>query len=190
MASLWNPKVLLVGDSILRHIRHTQLEVVCKPGAHCDRITRLLQRDKGEYEVYPIIILHVGTNDLHKGMVHFMDVYEELVLFMKVNYPQCSVFFSNILPRPKDLHNPLYEMVTQANTFIEECVHHYEAGKVIYTHRAFQQNEQPIISYYSDGLHVNTPPGVQTFTHTIMSYLGQWCRANNTNIASLQFLTI
>lgn len=184
------PGVLLIGDSILRHVHHDRLDVVCRPGATIERLIKELHQKIREYNKYPFIIIHVGTNDLQKGSHHFMDKFEELALFMRVNYPHSQIFFSSILPRPKDHGKYLSDVAQFANSYISECVHHYDAGEVIFTHKAFLQAGNPITDLYSrDGLHINTGPGVQKFTSSIVSYLGQWCRKHNTNIPQHQLQT-
>ena len=177
------PGILVIGDSIVRHIRHPKVFTKMMSGANIERVTHELHKNQWKYRHFRFIVLHVGTNDLHKGMVHLMDEFEKLVLFMKVNYSNCSVFFNTLLPRPRDLGYPQYHWVDEMNTYISRCVDHYEFGEVIFAHKAFLgKDEQPILALFSDRLHINTPPGVTKLTERIISALGEWCTRHNTTI--------
>ena len=170
----------MIGDSILRFVKNPKLEVVCRPGAKIKTLQEELKEERGKYRKFPFIVVAVGTNNLQGGEALFREHYEDFVLFMKQTFSRSKVFFTTLLPRPRNAGTPLYHSVRTANAFIEHCVHRWEAGMVLYMHTSFLSAGQPVLHFFSDGLHINTPQGVSKYTNTLLSHLGQWCKQNHT----------
>ena len=96
---------VLMGDSILRYIvgRIRGLDVKCYPGC---KITQMKEKMSGMLQYLRTIHyigVHVGTNNIQTfSEKQIIDQLKDLLTHMIKTFPNATIVFSSILPRPKD----------------------------------------------------------------------------------------
>ncbi|XP_072352062.1 uncharacterized protein [Scyliorhinus torazame] len=151
-----NRQIVVVGDSIIRGIDSILCEqdkesrvVCCLPGARVrdisNRLERILERERED----PVVVVHVGTNNIGKSRKEdlFRD-YKELGF--KLKNRSSRVIISGLLPEPRaNWHREA--RIREVNTWLKEW-----CGKVGFLfmghwHQFWERGDL----YRWDGLHLN-----------------------------------
>ncbi len=147
---------LLLGDSMLRDIKHDHFEnthVKSISGAKiADIVKELNSRD--DISTFRNIVIHCGTNDVSCGTANteFIESMEEAVTSIMISSPFTSVFISAICPRD---NTDLTLKIDKLNKDLGELAsrlgcHFIDSGKMM-TFRNGDIDE----TQFTDGLHFN-----------------------------------
>ncbi|KAJ4451716.1 hypothetical protein ANN_03186 [Periplaneta americana] len=113
--------VIIIGDSIIRHVGNLQPELAteCYPGIRVKEMKSVIEnQERGDPKN---IVLHVGTNDLRRGVDYIMaDVYD-LVMETKKKYPAAGIVISGIVRR-RDVNWRKVGRVNKAFEWVAECL--------------------------------------------------------------------
>ncbi|CAM5160534.1 unnamed protein product [Natator depressus] len=97
-------RVVVVGDSLLRGTESSifrpdreNREVCCLPGARIHNVTEKLPRLIKPSDLYPFLLLHVGTNDTAKNDLERITA-DYVALGRRIKEFEAQVVFSSILP--------------------------------------------------------------------------------------------
>jgi len=155
-------RVVVVGDSLLRGTEAavcrpdlTAREVCCLPGARIKDVTDRLPRLFRPADYYPLLIIHVGTNDTTRG--DFATICRDFEdLGREVKKLGAQVVFSSILP--VDGHGPRrWNMVLRVNNWLRRWC--YQQGFGFLDHGVNYLYDGLLAR---DGLHL-TKTGKDTF---------------------------
>src|SRR6218665_1118402 len=145
-------RVLLVGDSLVRHVgRNLEqqclgLKTVCKPGGRIEQIVSEVEK-RGDKE--EAVIVHVGTNNLRMDETEeIMKKYEEMIQRLKKERLG-EVVVMGILPR-QDLSEALESKRVEVNRRLKEMC---GVSKVRYCDVKFNPWRGGFLG--RDGLHLN-----------------------------------
>ncbi|KAJ4432824.1 hypothetical protein ANN_21463 [Periplaneta americana] len=112
---------VIIGDSIIRHVGnlHSELATECYPGIRVNEMKSVIEnQERGDPKN---IVLHVGTNDLRRGVDYIMaDVYD-LVMETKKKYPAAGIVISGIVRR-RDVNWRKVGRVNKAFEWVAECL--------------------------------------------------------------------
>lgn len=112
---------VIIGDSIIRHVGNLQSELAteCYPGIRVKEMKSVIEnQERGDPKN---IVLHVGTNDLRRGVDYIMaDVYD-LVMETKKKYPAAGIVISGIVRR-RDVNWRKVGRVNKAFEWVAECL--------------------------------------------------------------------
>ncbi|KAJ4448012.1 hypothetical protein ANN_10022 [Periplaneta americana] len=112
---------VIIGDSIIRHVGNLQPELAteCYPGIRVNEMKSVIEnQERGDPKN---IVLHVGTNDLRRGVDYIMaDVYD-LVMETKKKYPAAGIVISGIVRR-RDVNWRKVGRVNKAFEWVAECL--------------------------------------------------------------------
>jgi lysophospholipase L1-like esterase len=147
---------VLLGDSILRNIRHiSDSNVISLSGSTFSDLTNLISKHPSIISNASTILIHCGTNHISKEPVHnIMTKFHSLIKAIRDSNSKCKIIVSSILPRPldddssniivKDVNNQLKAECTKQNMFY------------IATNKLFLKSGKPVSEYYYDGLHLTS----------------------------------
>src|SRR6218665_179025 len=144
-------RVLLVGDSLVRHVgRNLEqqcvgLKTVCKPGGRTEQMVLEVEK-RGDKE--EAVIVHVGTNNLRMETEEVMKKYEERIQRLKEERVG-EVVVMGILPR-QDLSEALESKRVEVNRGLKQMC---GDGRVRYCEVEFNPWRGGYLG--SDGLHLN-----------------------------------
>ncbi|XP_063960613.1 proteoglycan 4-like [Lytechinus pictus] len=174
-------KVLFVGDSIIRNLEdylyHLNLDydynVLCFPGAKVSDLRHLVKEhfyDILYEENTTHIVVHVGTNNLKKGIWEKdQRDFTKLVNTLTELFRRAHIIFSGILPR-WDCEE-LYEKSLHYNTQIEQLCTKLHCGYVDLSDTILELDDGfGDNGFVNDGLHLSAL-GKAFFSHSLDLYL-------------------
>lgn len=152
----------LIGDSIIKYVNGlNDTYVQAYPGANIQKIIGLMQQGYIDLAGYKIIIVHVGSNNLHSPNVNRMEIanlYNYLLKLIRRGNPSAAIVLSEIVPRTYENENQVNQRM-DINRIIEQVVriqdfrcYFFRSYRALTIKGSLHADEQ----YYAiDGLHLN-----------------------------------
>lgn len=151
------PKNLLIGSSIIKYVRYLpNTDVKSFPGTTVKRLTKAIDDLIAIVAGYRLIIILVGTNDLHSSTVQqFIIDYSKLLDIVKFYSQTSQIIVSGLIPRPCDFETH-GQKLKQFNKNLEELCMGRNI-KFVKSFRPFLHKGKPIDKLFAkrDKLHLN-----------------------------------
>lgn len=148
---------VVIGDSILHHFNPIKdCDIYSFSGAKIEDISDLITKFPSLVDQSSVILLHVGTNNIHKDMVleSLLVAYHSLILKIRSFNTNAQILISSVLPRKRDFTS-LGKNVILLNDLLDQ----YSAGWGVY----FVKSYKPLLKFglikagmHRDGLHLTT----------------------------------
>jgi lysophospholipase L1-like esterase len=119
-------------------------------------LTHKVKSGKVIIKPYNVILVHVGTNNIHLNSIQaFKSQYHHLLSTITNKNPHAKLLLSAIIPRPVD-HMSHGNVVKSCNLAISQLASQFK-GQYLKTFRPFQKNGIPNHLLYTpkDKLHLN-----------------------------------
>ena len=148
--------VLLIGDSIIRHINVNKLVSgscmkVCLPGARVDRVLSAVDELNQEF-IFTRIVVHIGTNYIpHKSRRYIRRELIRCIDVLRNLMPNTHVILSDILPRTSER---FMSGIHEINSWIREYCLDNQCGHMDHSFfgKSFNTDRNSI---RGDGVHLN-----------------------------------
>ncbi len=151
---------LLTGDSILRFMTEVKgTDLWCYPGKDIDYIRRQLKNNSHILHKFSLIVIHIGTNNIHKNSTsHIKQDFCALLAAIR-EICNADVAFSCILPRPRD-DKRTANKIQEINKWLQNWS---EANQCLCLRSYNFARKHVDVVYRRDGLHLNDE-GIRRFT--------------------------
>jgi hypothetical protein len=151
------PTRLIIGDSLLRNVRHVNdCNVISLSGIRLEELSDLIRIRPSTLSGYSSILVLCGTNNVgHDTIAIILEKLELLVRQIYMANEQAIVLLSSILARPLD-HDRVGHMCAQLNRQLKvKCM---EWGvKFVAAHKITLKFGKPINDLFYDGIHLKQP---------------------------------
>ena len=119
-------EVIIITDSIAKYVTVPNSEMVIIPGATIGQITSYISQRKRTLNLFDKIIVHVGTNDIHKFTEdQFRAAYCNLISLLKQTCPQSLVAMSAIIPRYVD-YDKTFKKTVSVNSILSKLCQYFQ----------------------------------------------------------------
>ncbi|XP_053409046.1 uncharacterized protein LOC128559928 [Mercenaria mercenaria] len=171
-------KVVIVGDSIIKHIPPIEgVTVKSFPGATIGKLHYLLEKGFLSLKGFSYIILHVGTNNIARNcsVSDMLADFTNLLAKIRKISPEIHIIVSAILPRPVDI-KVTEKKIKEFNLMLDTQLSKDLKFKFIKSYRPFLHCGEIKLHFFArldGGLHLNLEGSARLghFFHRVISTL-------------------
>jgi hypothetical protein len=162
------PNRLVLGDSILKNVRHIKdCAVYSLSGINLEELTRMVRQNPDLCKNYKTILIHCGTNNIQKDSKETIVLkFKLLIDEIRIINPSVNLLISDILARPID-HTSHGQRVIETNCLLRGKIPLWNCHLVA-SHKISFRNCKPVPELFLDGLHLN-----QNGTMKLKQFLSQ-----------------
>ena len=149
-------RATLLGDSIIQFISNmVSTSVQSVPGTYARDIIWMCQHSILDVTMFEGVVIHTSTNDLCDTPVgEIVDIFKEIISYVRSVNPHCRIAVSGVLPRPCDSKCPT--KLTKRSTLNKELAALCKSQNIYYikSEKAFKGMGPMSKIYRPDDLHL------------------------------------